>query len=190
MDTNSINSNNPKVLYDRDGIKFTKLFDKKYNIVFTMENNNIILAKVIDFSLLKLIYDLNGDIYEHVEVNKINENEAVATMLMKPLFEDLGLPQKFSYLHIEKSINENQIMFHSKSILTERPKNIPHDAELAAMKENIGICEIITPHKIKFSFTVVFEDYMKIPPFAEKMVGLILNKIFKRVKQFIENVRI
>jgi len=37
---------------------------------------------------------------------------------------------------------------------------------------------------------VLFEDYVKIPQFAEKMVGLILNKIFKRVKQFIENVRV
>jgi hypothetical protein len=42
---------------------------------------------------------------------------------------------------------------------------------------------------MNFSFTVQFEDYVEIPAFAEKIVGLILNKIFKRVKQFIENFR-
>ena len=57
-----------------------------------------------------------------------------------------------------------------------------------AMKENIGICDVLTPHKISFSFTVLFEDYVKIPQFAEKLVGVILNKIFKRVKLFIENI--
>ena len=109
---------------------------------------------------------------------------------MKHLFEDLGLPQKYSYLHMKKIVNNKQIIFRSQSIQSERPQGIPDDAELMAMKENIGICDIITPHKIHFSFTVLFEDYVKIPQFAEKMVGLILNKIFKRVKQFIENVRI
>jgi len=179
-----------KVLYDKDNMKFTKITDKKYCLEFTMENKNIFMANIVDFSLIKLIYDLNGDIYESVELEKFNDNEAKIYLLIKPLFEDLGLPQKYSYLYIEKIVNDNQIIFRSKSIQTERPKNAPADAELMAMKENIGVCDIITPHKINFSFTVLFEDYVKIPQFAEKMVGLILNKIFKRVKQFIENVRV
>ena len=179
-----------KILYEKDGMKFTKLSDKKYSLDFSMENKNIIMANIIDFNLIKLIYDLNGDIYESVDFKKISENEVIVTLLMKHLFEDLGLPQKYSYLHMKKIVNNKQIIFRSQSIQSERPQGIPDDAELMAMKENIGICNIITPHKIHFSFTVLFEDYVKIPQFAEKMVGLILNKIFKRVKQFIENVRI
>ena len=179
-----------KILYEKDGMKFTKLSDKKYSLDFSMENKNIIMANIVDFNLIKLIYDLNGDIYESVDFKKISENEVIVTLLMKHLFEDLGLPQKYSYLHMKKSVNDKQIIFRSQSIQSERPQGIPDDAELMAMKENIGICDIITPHKIHFSFTVLFEDYVKIPQFAEKMVGLILNKIFKRVKQFIENVRI
>ena len=179
-----------KILYEKDGMIFTKIDDKKYSLDFSMENKNIIMANIIDFNLIKLIYDLNGDIYESVDFNKISENEVIVTLLMKHLFEDLGLPQKYSYLHMKKIVNNKQIIFRSQSIQSERPQGIPDDAELMAMKENIGICNIITPHKIHFSFTVLFEDYVKIPQFAEKMVGLILNKIFKRVKQFIENVRI
>jgi hypothetical protein len=178
-----------KILYDKDNMRFTKLNEKNYCLEFTMENKNILLTNIVDFSLIKLIYDLNGDIYEGVDLEKINDTEANICLLIRPLFEDLGLPQKYSYLHIEKIINENQIIFRSKSIYNKRPINIPDEAELMAMKENIGVCDIITPHKIKFTFTVLFEDYVKIPQFAEKMVGLILSKIFKRVKQFIENVR-
>jgi hypothetical protein len=169
-------------------MRFTKISDKNYNLQFIIENKNIILANIVDFSLLKLMYDLNGDIYESVQLEKINENEATATILVKHLFEDLGLPQKYSCVHIQKTVNNNQTIFRSQSIVTEKPKHIPADAELMAMKENIGICDVLTPHKINFSFTVLFEDYVKIPQFAEKLVGVILNKIFKRVKLFIENI--
>ena len=154
-----------------------------------MENKNINMVNIVDFSLIKLIYDLNCDIYESVDLQKLNENQATVTLLMKHLFEDLGLPQRYYYLHMTKIVDNNQIVFRSQSIHTERPPGIPDDAKMMAMKENIGVCDIVTPHKVNFSFTVIFEDYVEIPPFAEKMTGLILNKIFKRVKQFIENFR-
>ena len=88
-----------------------------------------------------------------------------------------------------KTVNDKQMIFRSQSIHSERPQGVTDEAELMAMKENIGVCTIVTPHKVHFSFTVLFEDYVEIPAFAEKMVGILLNKIFKRVKQFIENFR-
>ena len=47
-----------KILYEKDGMIFTKLDDKKYNLAFSMENKNNFIANIIDFSLFKLIYDL------------------------------------------------------------------------------------------------------------------------------------
>ena len=67
-----------KIIYEKDGMIFTKIDDKKYCLTFSMENKNILIANIIDFSLFKLIYELNGDIYESVNLTKINENEAVA----------------------------------------------------------------------------------------------------------------
>ena len=178
-----------KIIYEKDGMIFTKTDDKKYCLTFSMENKNILIANIIDFNLFKLIYELNGDIYERVDLQKLNENQAIVTLVIRHLFEDLGLPQKYSYLHMTKTVNDQQIIFRSQSIYAERPQGIPDEAEMMAMKENIGVCDIVTPHKMNFSFTVQFEDYVEIPGFAEKMVGILLNKIFKRVKQFIENFR-
>ena len=180
----------PKVLFEKDNMKFTKIIDKKYSMTFSIENPNIILANVIDDNLIKLIYDLNPDVYESVLLEKISEDESIVTLVLKNFFEDLGLPQKYSYLHVTKTISNNTIIFNSQSIKSDRPPNIPEGAERVAMKENIGVCEIITPHKVNFSFTVIFEDNIVIPAFMEKMIGIILNKIFKRVKQFIENITI
>jgi hypothetical protein len=182
--------NNSKVLFEKDNMKFTKVTDKKYCMTFSIENKNIILANVIDVNLIKLIYDLNPDVYESVLLEKISDEESIVTLLLKHFFEDLGLPQKYSYLHITKTCTNDTITFNSQSITSTRPKNMPVNAGRVAMKENIGVCEIITPHKVNFTFTVLFEDNIIIPAFMEKMIGIILHKTFKRVKQFIENITI
>jgi len=176
-------------LYSKEGFTFVKNEKNNYSLTFQMENNNIILAKIIDFNLVKLIYDLNSDIYEKVKLEIINENEATINLLMKHLFEEIGLPQRFSYLSMKKTVGENNIKFIAQSIKSERPEGMPDDAELMPLENMICNCVIITPHKIKFMCNILFEPIMNIPQVAEKLVGLILYKIFNRVKQFIENVR-
>jgi hypothetical protein len=178
-----------EILYSKEGFTFSKICKNNYCLNFQINNDGMILSNIIDFNLVKLIYDLNNDIYEKVNLQIINENEAVMILLMKPLFEDLGLPQRFSYVRIKKYINSNKIMFHSQSIYSERPEGIPQNAEQLPIKDMICECDIITSHKILFSFNVLFEEYMIVPQFLEKMIGLILFKILNRVKQFIEKVR-
>jgi hypothetical protein len=179
-----------EVLLNKEGLQFSRVQEKHYRLTFSMENPNIILSNIIDFNLIKLIYDLNVDIYEKVILDKINDNEAIATLLIKHFFEDIGLPQRFSFLHIKKFVEESRIIFVSQSIRSHKPEGMPEEAELMAINDLTSVCDIITPHKINFSFNIIFDPIMNIPPFAEKVVGLILFKIFKRVKQFIENVRL
>jgi hypothetical protein len=179
------------ILFEKEGLKFSNVKKNHYKLQFTIENNNIDLSKIIDFNLIKLIYDLNPDVYENVNFKILNQDEAVAILLMNNFFEELGLPQKFSHLHIGRIVEERKIIFQSQTIKQfERPIGIPHDAELMALQKMVAVCDIIHLHKANFSFNVNFEDNVIIPSFAEKMVGIILHKIFKRVKQFIENVRI
>jgi hypothetical protein len=177
------------ILYSKEGFTFAKIKKNNYSLNFQMGNKTIVLSNIIDFSLVKLIYDLNCDIYENANLTKLDDNNAVMCMLMKHLFEDLGLPQRFSYVHITKYVEPNKITFISQSIYSERPEGMPESAELMPIKNMVCECNIMNPHKTGFSCNITFEDYMIIPPFAEKMVGLILFKIFNRVKQFIENVR-
>ena len=63
-------------LFDKDGFIFSRPKKNHYSLTFTIENNNILLPKIIDFNLIKLIYDLNPDVYEKVDVEKINENNS------------------------------------------------------------------------------------------------------------------
>jgi hypothetical protein len=118
----------------------------------------------------------------------INENEATVNLLLKHLFEELGLSQRFTYVHIKREVTENKVTFFSQTIKSERPDGMPDNAELMPI-ENMKIdCNIITPHKIKFCCNIFFQDNMIISPIVEKIFSLVLFKIFTRVKQFIENV--
>jgi hypothetical protein len=179
-----------QLISNKEGVVFSKIKKNNYKLTFSLENKNIDLSKIIDFSLIQLIYNLNSDVYESVKLEKLNDNEAVATMLMKHFFEDLGLPQRFSYVHIQKTLEKDSISFRSQSIKSHRPDGMPQYAELMSIKELLSICDIVNTHQINFSFCILFDDVMYIPPFAEKLVALILNKMFKRVKQFIENIRL
>jgi hypothetical protein len=178
------------ILFNKDGFKFARIGKNQYKLTFNMENKNIILSQIIDFSLIKLIYDLNSDVYESVNIEKINDNEIIATLLMKHFFEDIGMPQRFSYIHMTRIVEDEKIIFKAQSIKHKRPPNMPEDAELMSIQDFACVCDIITQHSINFSVNIIFDQQMFVPPFAEKMVGMILHKIFKRVKQFIENVRI
>jgi hypothetical protein len=179
-----------KILIDKDGFKFSKIGANNYNTTFSIENPSIILAKVINFDIIKLIYELNPDIYEYVNLEKVNENEAIITLVMKHFFEDLGMPQRYSYMRMKKTQEKNIIIFEGEAIRTIRPVNVPLDAQLVAFETITSTCEIVTPHKIKFTHNISFQSTRNVPPYVEKVVSIITNKIFKRVKQFIENIRI
>ena len=180
----------PLILFNKDGFTFTRKSEHHYEVNLSMTNNNILLDKLVDFGLMKLIYDLNPDIYIKSSIEKLSENEAIVTLLLKHLFEDIGLPQKYSYVHMTKKVEQNKVTFISKSIHSHRPEGIPENAELMSIDNLECICDIETPHKINFTFEVIFDKKRRTPPFfVQKMLGNIMNKIFKRVKLFIESLQ-
>ena len=178
----------PIVLFESNGFQFTKLKHNNYNASFSVENLKIHLAKIINFEFIQLIYNLNPDIYEYVHLEKLNGNEAIITLVMKPFFEDLGIPQKYSYMHMKKTVNDDQIVFDAQAINSFKPDTIPHDAQSVSFSKMTSICHLETPHKIRFVYNVCIDESRTIPQFVEKFMGIVANKIFTRVKQFIENV--
>ena len=47
------------MILDKDGLKIIKCAPNKFKLRFHLENNSIYIEKIIDFPLIKLIYDLN-----------------------------------------------------------------------------------------------------------------------------------
>ena len=186
METN----NKIKVLVEKDGMKFIKLEKNKYNLLYSIENKNINLEPLINFEFIKLIYELNPDIYEKVVLNKTNEEEAQITILMKHFFNDLGFPQKFSNMGLKKSVSQNCINFVGSSIFSEKPDYIPNEVELLPIEKLNIECTMSNPHKVNLNCLIVFHSSLIIPGFIEKVIGVIVNKVFNRIKVFIENIKV
>jgi hypothetical protein len=186
-----MNTNNKiKVLVEKDGMRFIKIEKNKYILSFSIENKHINIEPIINFEFIKLMYDLNPDIYEKVMLNKINEEEANITVIIKHFFNDLGFPQKYSNMSFKKNIAEQCIIFSGSSIFSEKPDYIPKDIELVPI-DNLNIeCNINSPHKVTLNCSIVFNNSLDIPSFIEKVIGIIINKIFIKVKKFIEIIKV
>lgn len=184
-----MNTEYPLILFEKKGFTFRQNRVNNYEVILDIENKNISLDKIVDFALIKLIYDLNPDIYLESKIQKISEDEAEASVLLKHLFEDIGLKQNYSFINIKKKVEDDCITFLSTIIEDRRPEWIPEHAVLTHLKNIECVCKIITPNHLKITFNILLnKDRIKLPLFVQKMLGQILNKIFIRVKQFIENI--
>lgn len=186
----------PKIILSKKNANFIKNGPNNFSLFFSLQNNNIILPKIIDFDLIKTIYDLNTDIYEKVIMTKIDEKQVILNILFKPLFEDLGFPQIYSYINVEKTIiyheesnkTYSEIIFHSSSITNEKPTNIPDDAKLFHLNDMIMNCKILDNHNLEFNCTLNINENVNIPKIGEKIIGNILYKILERFKLFIDKI--
>lgn len=192
MFTNNNYNNN-----DNSNFQINKVNSGEYNIQFYLENKNIHLSKVIDFHLIKLLYELNHDIYEKIDLNILNDNEANLLAINKHLFQDLGISQKYTHLRIKKNIVEEKgkIIFYLQPIKNNSGENsvllvIPEKAEQLPIEQFIIVCNVINQHKIEIEIDFKIDIVMiELPDFVENLLCKIFVKMFKRVKQFIENIQ-
>ena len=90
----------------------------------------------------------------------------------------------------EKTTTEKGVNFVGSSIFSEKPSCIPNDVELLPI-DNLDIeCTMSSPHKVNLNCIIVFNNALIIPAFIEKVIGIIVNKIFSRIKKFIENIKV
>jgi hypothetical protein len=187
---------NNEILFTKDDFNFIKVNDSCYEVSFTLENNNIYLDEVIGYPFIKLIYDLNQDIFERMEM-KVNkkDDKAEVIIVVRDLFEDIGLAQFYAYVNIENVTSERyKKVFKANSLLcNDRPDIVPKEAECLPIMNFDCEYHSITPHKIECRYTVEIKENINnnvSVSFLEKMVGKILFKLFGRIKTFIQNVNV
>ena len=186
-----MNLNNlPQKLIEKNGIKLTKITSTKFNLTFDINNNNIILPSIINFDLIHLIIKLNPNIFENIESESESESETnkKINILFKDIFSDIGFPQYYISLNINKSVlDTNKIVFTSYSY-DNKLICYPNDVELLSVNNITISFEIINNHFIKINGEVTLSENQCVHSLAEKLIGNIIYNIFIRLKQFIENI--
>ena len=186
IETESVESNST-IIMKRDGFSFEKLDNKCYYTTFDIKNQNLNLSDIINFDLIKVLYDLNPDIYDLVEIEKINDNEANIIIVMKHLFKDLGIPQKYSYLNIKLLKTKRFFKFESKPIKRSKPSHVPISAEVVDFDciETIG--EFITNNHVLVKNYTYIGSVTNTMSYFDKIAASITFKIINRLIIFISN---
>ena len=177
-----------EIIINKHDFSFLKCGENHYSTRFSIQSQKLHLENILNFDIMKLIYDLNPDIFQECSINKISETEAINVIIFKHLFKDLGLPQRYAHIHLTKKITENKIIFIGKSIFTPPSINIPDNCIQLPTQSLTYECSLESKHKTRIIQNVYFAPEFSPPQFIIKFLGTFLIKIFLRVKQFIEKI--
>ena len=189
MEPVPVNQSEQKIIHQKNGIVIKLLDKNKYELSFEIENNNIILTKLINLHLMRIIYEVNKDIFDDFSLDIHSDNEADIYLSFKHFFEDLGFPKRYNLLHVNMHNDPNCVIFTANTRYNTPLKHANANANATILPiDNLQItCNIENAHKIKIVNVITFNTSFESPGFVEKMSVQIFNKIFLRIKQFIEN---
>jgi hypothetical protein len=188
MFQSDLTENKPNILLDKDGIKVEKQSGVCYYTTFEITNNKLNLVDIINFDLLSLVSELNPDIFESITIYKINEEEANVVLVMKHLFKDLGMSQKYLCLNIKLTQPSSQFLkFTSRSIPFIRPNLLPINAEIMELGRIETMCKIITQNHIQITNYTSIDKISdnKNTTFVDKITASMSFKIIKRIIKFV-----
>jgi len=181
------------LIYSKNDFKFIKKSDDNYIVSIILENDKIPLDTIIDFPFFNLIYDLNRDMIEKMDIEMIDKNKGNIKLVIKHLFEDLGVPQLYCFIFVENIIvNHKDKKINNLNIRTihcEKPDGIPIDAEEIDIKSLVCKLNTITQYKVECEFNIEFSKSLDFnSEFVERMAGMLLFKVLHRIKMFIRDV--
>ena len=161
---------------------------KNYNLIFNTLSSNIDLQKYTNFNIYKLLFELNKDIIESIEIiDLLSDNEANILIILKEIGDTIKIPKNYLYLTIHKIYNNNEILFESTNNNNiDKIKN-----KIIGCNKTISeysVLKIINnDNKLIFNYEFNFKMVLQQSKFVNNIVALLIKKVFYKLKLFIEN---
>ena len=159
-----------------------------YLLQFYLENKNKNLNDMINLNMYSLLYGLNKDNFEKIEIKKwLSSNEIEVLFLFKPFGKDLGIKPKYMYIKTIAHISNEKHIYNSFDI--EYP-DMEELKNYERVKNTIStmIVNFESDYKININYIFKLDLIHVLPIYMENVLGLIMKKMFLHLKQFIEMV--
>lgn len=159
-----------------------------YNLIFNTLCSNIDLQKYTNFNIYKLLFELNKDIIESIEIiDLLSDNEANILIILKEIGDTIKIPKNYLYLTINKIYNNNEILFEStNNDNIDKIKN-----KIIGCNKTISeysVLKIINnDNKLIFNYEFNFKMLIQQSKFVNNIIALLIKKVFYKLKLFIEN---
>ena len=175
--------------------------DKNNNIYllqFYAENSNVNLYTMINLDIYNLMFTLNKDNFEKIEIHDIstspsyrdkdkNVNEVNVLFLFKPFAADLGIKPKYMYVRVTEVCEPNKKTYTCVDVDYPNPEDLKkYDKVVNTISSMVVNFE--SYHKININYIFKLELSHSLPIYMENIMGLIMKTVFLNLKQFIEMV--
>ena len=186
----STNVNNTKIICDKDNVILRRNEElNTFSLTFELKNEKIELSKIINLKLYTLLYELNKDIIESVEILSETETESTILLIFKQFGAELGMSQKYMCLHTVMERREGSIIMRSETATSGRDnlKGVSNCEEIISPYTNLFVrMKSESEAVVDYFFNMKMDD--EIPIYMENMIGILMKKTLLRVKEFIEKI--
>lgn len=155
---------------------------------FILENSKKNLHDIINLNMYSLLFNLNKDNIEKIEIKKwTSASEVEVLFLFKPFGKEMGIKPKYMYVKTCANISHNKHLYTSTDI------DYPNAEELInyeKVKNTIStmVVNFESDYKININYVFKFDLIHSLPIYMENILGLIMKKMFLNLKKFIELV--
>ena len=162
-----------------------------FRIQFDVKNPYYNLYNAIGLKLFNLLGELNKDTIEESYIEKYDDTAktTIIGFTFKQIGKDFGITQKYMFSTIEQySIEDNIFKFVVNQI--DKPEGIcvPKGAEPVIKSNSTLDIKMIDSHHATFVYLFSIEFAEDIPSHMDNMPGLLMKKIFFRLKKFLDNI--
>ena len=163
-----------------------------FQLQFKIVNPNYDLHQAIGFKLFSLMGELNKDVIDSIRLEPYQEADTSMKMgmILKRFGAEFGISQKhiYSVTNISHDNGDN-FCFNSQQIECPETFNVPKNC-IPVKKSNSSLVISFENNNVAnvfYKFSLVIEEDM--PIMMKKLPGLLMKKIFIRLKLFLESLR-
>ena len=168
-----------------------------YLLQFLAENSNVNLYTMINLDIYNLMFTLNKDNFDKIEMHSIasntlssgsenkNLNEVNVLFLFKPFSTDLGIKPKYMYVRVTEVCEPNKKTYNCVDVDYPNPEELKNYDKIINTISSM-VVNFESYHKINISYIFKLELSHSLPIYMENIMGLIMKKVFLNLKQFIE----
>lgn len=166
--------------------------DISFTLEFSLTNEKIDLHNVIGLKLFEVINAVNKDVIDDVVfiTHPDDGKDFIENLvILKRFGEEFGIAQKCIYSKTKMIIDdEDTVRFVAEQLPCPDNVTLPTNCEtVSAGKSTLKIkVNNNTQAHVVYTFNLKLDD--NVPKYMEKMPGLLMKKMFLRLKSFIENL--
>lgn len=201
MAASSVGSNNFKTICAKDDMILRKNTEMKlFSLEYVYNNNNFDLISLVNVKLHNLLYEVNKDIFESIEIQPLSLAPDNTEYNILYIFKDFGgdLGGFKTYMYVSTKIHK-RLAGNGNTEINFTSKSIPYDYHTQMVEQKYKLIEyplyiqkyiLLTPNHIQVlhMFKLKPENEAELTVTMENAISLLIKKMYLRLKFAVERI--